>query len=78
MVTSSTWNLRSALSTVLAAAIVGISGLALDRGHIAAAPDGTVEVGQLTPVDALPGVATLAEIVITAPRLAMSEGWTGA
>lgn len=78
MVTSNAWNLRSALSTVLAAVIVGISGLALDRAHIAAAPAGTVEVGQLTAVDALPGTAILAEIVVTAPRLAMSEGWTGA
>ncbi len=73
MFTSSTWNVRNTLSTVLAAAIVGVSGLALDRGHIAAAPDGTVEVGQLTPVDALPGNASLAEVVVTAPRYAMIE-----
>ena len=73
MVTSNAWNLRSALSSVLAAAIVAVSGLALDRGHIAAAPAGTVEVGQLTPVDALPGSATLAEVVVRATRLAMID-----
>ena len=69
MFISNTWNVRNTLSTVLAAAIVGVSGLALDRGHIAAAPDGTVEVGQLMPVDALPGIATLAEVVVSAPAL---------
>ena len=77
MFTSHTWNARNTLSTVLAAAIVGLSGLALDRGHIAAAPDGTVEVGQLMPVDALPGVASLAEVVVTAPRYAMIERRVG-
>jgi hypothetical protein len=77
MFTSHTWNARNTLSTVLAAAIVGLSGLALDRGHIAAAPDGTVEVGQLMPVDALPGVASLAAVVVTAPRYAMIERRVG-
>jgi hypothetical protein len=57
MFITSAWNVRNTVSSVLAAAIVALSGLALDRGHIAAAPDGTVEVGQLTPVDALPGSA---------------------
>jgi len=41
---------RGALPAALAALIVGTSGLALDRGHIAAAPEGTVEIGPLTPV----------------------------
>lgn len=78
MFISSTWNVRNTLSAVLAAAIVGFSGLALDRGHISAAPDGTVEVGQLTPVDALPGISALAEVVVTAPRYAMIERQAGA
>lgn len=78
MFTSDTWNAHNTLSTVLAAAIVGMSGLALDRGHIAAAPDGTVEVGRLTAVDALPGTAILAEVVVTAPRYAMVERKAGA
>jgi hypothetical protein len=55
MVTSNGWNLRSALSAVLAATIVAVNGLAFDRGHISAAPKGVIEVGQLTPVDTLPG-----------------------
>jgi len=78
MFTSDTWNARNGLSAVLAAAIVGLSGLALDRGHISAAPDGTVEVGPLTAVDALPGAATLADIEVTAPRYAMTERQAGA
>ena len=57
MYEASGFGLHRNLSAVLAATIVAASGLALDRGHIAAAPDGTVEVGQLTPVDALPGSA---------------------
>jgi hypothetical protein len=71
MYTSNTWNARNTLSSVLAAAIVGISGLAFDRGHIAAAPEGTVEVGQLMAVDALPGIEALAEVIVRAPRYAM-------
>ena len=46
---SNGYNLRAALSAVLAAAIVGTSGLALDKAHLAAAPAGTIEVGELTP-----------------------------
>jgi hypothetical protein len=63
---------RAAFSAVLAAAIVGTSGLALDQGHIAAAPAGTVEVGPLTPVDVLPQVAALPAVIVSAPRLAMT------
>ena len=54
MNSSNTFNLRGTLSAVLAAAIVGTSGLAFDKGHISAAPTGIVEIGQLTPVDVLP------------------------
>ncbi len=71
MYSSNTWNARNTLSAVLAAAIVGFSGLALDRGHISAAPDGIVEVGQLMAVDALPGIEALAEVIVLAPRYAM-------
>jgi hypothetical protein len=78
MFTSETPNVYRGFSVVTAAAIVALSGLALDRGHIAAAPDGTVEVGQLMPVDALPGVETLAEVVVSATRLAMTERQTEA
>lgn len=70
---SNGYNLRGALSAVLAAAIVGTSGLALDRGHIAAAPAGTIEIGQLTPLDVLPQVAALPAVIVSAPRLAMTD-----
>jgi hypothetical protein len=71
---SNGYNLRGALSAVLAAAIVGTSGLALDKGHIAAAPAGTIEIGQLTSVDVLPQVAALPAVIVIAPRLAMAAG----
>jgi len=54
MNSSNHYGYRGALPAVLAALIVGTSGLVLDKGHIAAAPAGTIEIGQLTPVDVLP------------------------
>jgi hypothetical protein len=71
---SNGYNLRAALSAVFAATIVGTSGLALDRAHVAAAPAGSVEVGELTPVDVLPQVASLPAVIVSAPRLAMAAG----
>jgi hypothetical protein len=71
---SNGYNLRAALSAVLAAAIVGTSGLALDQGHIAAAPAGTIEVGHLTPVDVLPQLAALPAVIVSAKRLAVTAG----
>lgn len=60
---------RQTLSGLVAVAIVTLGALALDQAHLAAAPPGTVEVGQLTPVglDRL-AQATLPEIVVTASR----------
>ena len=60
---------RQLISGVAAVAIIVFAGLALDQAHLAAAPLGTVEVGELTPV----GLEKLAqvtwpEIVITAER----------
>ena len=69
---SNGFGFRAALSAVFAAAIVGTSGLALDQAHIAAAPAGIVEVGPLTPVDVLPQVAAMPEVIVSAPRLAMT------
>ena len=70
MNSSNTFNLRGALSAVLAAAIVGTSGLAFDKAHIASAPAGIIEIGQLTPVDVLPQaqVAALPAVIVSAPR----------
>ena len=73
MNSSNTFNLRGTLSAVLAAAIVGTSGLAFDKGHISATPTGIVEIGQLTPVDVLPQVANLPAVIVSAPRLAMAD-----
>lgn len=70
---STTHSFRGALSAAFAAAIVATSGLALDKAHIAAAPAGTVEVGPLTAVDILPQVAELPAVIVSAPRLAMTD-----
>lgn len=72
MNSSNFFTFRGAFSAVLAAAIVGFSGLALDRAD--RLPAGTIEVGELTPVDVLPQLATLPAITVTATRLAMASG----
>jgi hypothetical protein len=70
---SNGFNFQAALSAVFAAAIVGTSGLALDKGHTGALPRATIEVGPLTPVDVLPQVAALPEVIVSVPRLAMTD-----
>ena len=70
---SNGFNFQAALSAVVAAAIVGTSGLALDKGHRGALPRATIEVGPLTPVDVLPQVAALPAVIVSAPRLAMAD-----
>lgn len=62
-------NTRKTISAVAAVAIVSFSGLVLDQAHVAAAPRGTIEVGELTTV----GVgemafAALPEVVVVAKR----------
>ncbi len=56
------------LSAVLAALIVAAGGLIFNGAHLASAPKGTIEVGQLTLIEAPAQVATLPEIVVTAKR----------
>lgn len=68
MYTTSPYGLQRNLSAVLAAAIVAAGGVILDRGHLAGAPEGIVEVGQLTPVEAPAQIVALPEIVVTAKR----------
>jgi hypothetical protein len=70
---SNGYNFRAALSAVIAAAIVGTSGLAFDKGHSGALPRASIEVGPLTPVDVLPVVADLPAVIVRAPRLAMAD-----
>jgi hypothetical protein len=69
MLTMVTQNTRRLVSGIAAMAIVAFGGFALDQGHISAAPYGTVEVGELTPIglEKLAQV-TLPEIVVTAAR----------
>lgn len=69
MLTMVTQNTRRLVSAVAATAIVAFGGVALDQGHTAALPHGTVEVGELTPIglEKLAQV-TLPEIFITAER----------
>jgi hypothetical protein len=55
MYNRNTFGIHGTLSTVLAAFIVGLSSLAFDRAHLASAPAGSVEVGDLEPVEVLPG-----------------------
>lgn len=62
-------NTRKAIGTVAAVAIVSASGLVLDQAHLAAAPRGIVEVGELAPVGgATTQLAALPEVVVRAKR----------
>jgi hypothetical protein len=62
-------NTRKTISAVAAVAIVSFSGLVLDQAHIAAAPRGTIEVGELTPVAVGEmAFAALPEVVVVAKR----------
>ena len=60
-------NTRMAVSTAAAVAIVSFGALVLDQGYIAAAPRGTVEIGELTPVAPLAAVM-LPEVTVVAKR----------
>jgi hypothetical protein len=51
---STAFEFHAVVSTAVAAAIVALGGLALDQGHIAAAPRGIVEIGALVPLEQLP------------------------
>lgn len=73
MFTSGTPNVHRGVSVVVAAAIVGVSGLALDRGHYSAVRSGTAQLVALEAADVLPGATMLPEVVVTAPRLAMTS-----
>ncbi len=60
---------RMAVSAAAAVAIVSFGGLVMDQAYLAAAPEGTIEIGPLTALDA--GTATLAqlpEVVVVAKR----------
>ncbi len=60
---------RRAVSAVAAVAIVSFSGLVLDQAHIASAPRGIVEIGELTLVnEAEIASMMLPEVVVVAKR----------
>lgn len=63
-------NSRRMVSAFAAVAVVGFSAITLDQAHIAAAPKGVVEIGELVPV-AVAEVAPveLPELVVKASRL---------
>ena len=66
MYESISYGIQRNLSAVLAAAIVATSGLIFDRAYLASAPEGMVEIGQLTLVEATAQIAALPEIVVSA------------
>jgi hypothetical protein len=60
-------NVRMAASAVAAITIVSAAGLTLDQAHLAAAPRGTVEIGELAPADTTM-LASLPEVVVNGKR----------
>lgn len=66
---TNTQNSRKTISAAAAVAIVAFSGLIMDQAHLASAPAGTIEIGELTPVsDAGMTVAALPEVIVVARR----------
>lgn len=64
---------RMAVSTVAAVAIVSFSGLVLDQGHVAGAPRGIVEVGELQLVnEGQLAAVMLPEVTVIAKREAQA------
>lgn len=60
---------RITVSTAAAAAIVGFGALTLDQAHIASAPRGSVEIGELKLIDTAPVASvTLPEVTVVAKR----------
>ena len=78
MFTMLTENTRRVTSAVAAVAVVAFAGLTLDQGHVGALPQGTVEVGELTPVNLMQlAQVTLPEIVVTGERVAADAAVVG-
>jgi hypothetical protein len=59
---------RKTFSAVAAVAIVSFGGLVMDQAYLAAAPRGTIEVGELTAIDGAAMLAQLPEVVVRAKR----------
>ena len=66
-------NTRRMVSAFAAVAVVGFTGLTMDQAHLASAPRGVVEIGELVPVaEAQIAQVEFPEIEVTASRLAPS------
>jgi hypothetical protein len=62
-------NTRMAVSAAAAVAIVSFGALVMDQAYLAAAPRGTVQVGELRPIDAgMTRLAQLPEVVVRGKR----------
>jgi hypothetical protein len=60
---------RKTFSAVTAVAIVSFGGLVMDQSYLAAAPQGTIEIGELTAVGSAGAtLAQLPEVVVVAKR----------
>ena len=74
MFTMNAKSTRMAVSAVAAVAIVSFNALVLDQAYIAAAPRGTVEVGELTLVnEAAIAAVTLPEVLVVAKRESQAD-----
>jgi hypothetical protein len=54
------FGIHGMISAFVAVAILGISALVLDRAYLVSAPGGVIEVGQLTPIEALDDIVVIA------------------
>ena len=59
---------RKTFSAAAALAIVSFRGLVMGQAHLAAAPQGTMEVAELTALDGSARLAQLPEVVVVAKR----------
>jgi len=66
-------NTRKTFSAVAAVAIVSFGGLVMDQAYLAAAPKGTVEVGELKALDGATVLAQLPEVTVVAKREAATQ-----
>ena len=68
MFTMLTQNSRKTFSAVAAMTIVSLGGLVMDQAYLAAAPKGTIEIGELTALDGATALAQLPEVIVVARR----------
>lgn len=62
------------LAALAAFAILGLSAFTLEQGHQGALPRGTIELGELVPVDTMALASVeLPSVVVTATRLGPEE-----